>query len=191
MMNPELRECLAVWYGTPGRHYHTLEHVDEVLGHLAHCRTLLRQPDEVRVAVLFHDAVYEVGRPDNEAKSAVLAREHAPRWFDVDVDRVAQLIELTASHGKQGEVDADAALFLDCDMAILGSGPERYALYADQIEAEWSPLAPPADYARGRAAFLEKVLAGRIFLSSFWHDRLDEVARRNLRQELARYRDQA
>mgnify|MGYP002631602300 CR=1 FL=1 len=190
MMNPELRECLSVWYGTPGRHYHTLAHVDEVLEHLERCRNLLGQWEEAYVAVLFHDAVYEVGRPDNERRSALLARREAPRWFEVDLDRVAHLIELTASHGRQHEVNTDAALFLDCDMAILGSSPDRYALYADQIQAEWSPLASPEDYAQGRAAFLEKVLDGRIFLSPFWHDRLDEDARRNLRWELSRYRDQ-
>lgn len=96
----------------------------------------MRQAQEAYVAVLFHDAVYDVGRTDNEARSAALARDEAPRWFDVDLDRVEELILLTASHGRQAVIGPDAALFLDCDMAILGSSPERYQLYTQHVTAE-------------------------------------------------------
>ncbi|HET8935603.1 MAG TPA: hypothetical protein VFN67_19275 [Polyangiales bacterium] len=41
------------------------------------------------------------------------------------IERVRALIMLTARHGRidGAEVDAEAALFLDCDMAIVGSAP--------------------------------------------------------------------
>lgn len=186
-MAPDLRAALARWYGNPGRHYHTLDHVDEVLERFQQCRTSLVRPLEVEVAVLFHDAIYEVGRPDNEARSAALARAEAPRWFEVDLDRVSDLILLTAAHGRQGVVDHDAALFLDCDMAILGASSERYALYAQGVEREWAPVVSADDYRAGRAAFLRKVLdLERIFLSDPWHLRLDAQARTNLGQELSR-----
>ena len=185
-MTPSLREALAAWYGTPGRHYHTIDHVDEVLANFESCRSLMRQPMEAYVAVLFHDAVYEVGQTDNEARSAALACEQAPRWFDVDLERVHDLIMMTASHGSHSVTDADAALFLDCDMAILGASPKRYQEYTRQIFAEWAPVVAPRDFAEGRAAFLRKVLKTRIFLSDLWHQRLESSARRNLEAELLR-----
>ena len=39
------------------------------------------QPAEVRLAVLYHDAIYEAGRRDNEARSAELAVAHIARWL--------------------------------------------------------------------------------------------------------------
>ena len=186
-MTDDLRAQLGRWYGSPGRHYHTLDHVDEVLERFETCRHQLRQAMEVYVAVLFHDAVYEVGRPDNEARSAELARSEAHRWFDVDLDRVAELILLTAAHGRHEGADPDAALFLDCDMAILGSESDHYGRYAEGVRREWETLIPPQDYIRGRAAFLRSILkTDRIYLSEFWGSRLEASARANIAAELQR-----
>jgi predicted metal-dependent HD superfamily phosphohydrolase len=47
------------------------------------------------------------------------------RNYMAKIERVRALIMLTARHGRidGAEVDAEAALFLDCDMAIVGSAP--------------------------------------------------------------------
>ncbi|KAJ4461821.1 hypothetical protein PAPYR_1485 [Paratrimastix pyriformis] len=50
---------------------------------------------------------------------------------------------------------ADGALFLDMDMAILGSSPERYAAYVGQIEAEFGHMTREA-FNRGRAEALRQ-----------------------------------
>ncbi len=186
-MTDDLRAQLGRWYGSPGRHYHTLDHVDEVLERFETCRQGLKQAMEVYVAVLFHDAIYVVGRPDNEARSAELARAQAPRWFDVDLDRVVELILLTAAHGRHDGVDPDAALFLYCDMAILGSEAEHYGRYAEGVRREWEALIPPQDYVRGRADFLRSMLKTEcIYLSRFWGSRLESPARANIAAELER-----
>ena len=123
------RAALEAAYATPTRAYHNVRHVEEVLRHFdaAQDEAGWARPVDVRLAVLYHDAIYEPGRKDNEARSADLAREHLQRWpqLDVDVDRVVELILLTARHGQlePGSLDRDAAQFLDCDMAILGSEP--------------------------------------------------------------------
>ena len=46
-----------------------------------------------------------------------------------DIECVVELILLTALHGglQPAQVDRDAAQFLDCDMAILGSDPDTFA----------------------------------------------------------------
>ena len=183
-----LWDVLAAAYASPGRAYHTLDHVREVvrLFHEVTHTVSWRHPREAFLALLFHDAVYEPGASDNEAKSVLLARETLARFppgTGVDVDRVARLIELTARHGhlQPEEVDADSALFLDCDMAILGAEPEAYAAYETGIAQEYRALSAEV-FAAGRRHFLERLLASpRIYLSEYFHEALEDLARRNLR----------
>ena len=177
---------------TPGRHYHTLAHVADVASQYDRVGQDIgwRRPTDVLLAVLFHDAVYRVGAKDNERASAELAAACVQRHLaraDVEQTRVSRLIESTAEHSRltPADVDAESALFLDCDMAILGAQPEAYQKYARAVRAEWSPVVSAAAYRAGRRDFLQRVLsAPRIFLSAYFHDRLDELARINLRTEL-------
>jgi len=184
-----LEAALRDAYGVPPRAYHDFSHVVEVLEHFA---TVQRWTDPVAVALalLFHDAVYEPGRADNETRSAALAKAMIRRHLaerSVDLARVEQLILLTARHGRlaRGDVDAEAALFLDCDMAILGSEPERYARYERAIATEYGAL-PRGLYRAGRAQFLRALLAKEeLYLSELFHARLELPARTNLALALA------
>ena len=92
-------------YAVPPRAYHDFGHVGDVLARADEVAAGpgWRDPAAVRLAILYHDAVYEPARRDNEARSARLAREHLARWdTGVDPDRVAALVELTARHGRLG-----------------------------------------------------------------------------------------
>lgn len=190
------RDALAAAYATPPRAYHNAAHVHEVLRHYASVADGpgWRQPREVCLAVLYHDAIYEAGRSDNEARSAQLAREHIAQWFPhagIDADRVAQLIEWTARHGRldASEVDAEAALFLDCDMAILGAEPEAFDAYDRGIAAEYRGHVPGWLFKLNRRRFLKGLLAReRLYLSDFFHERFDLQARRNLRRAVTEKR---
>ncbi|AKV03694.1 hypothetical protein AKJ09_10357 [Labilithrix luteola] len=181
-----LLEALERAYAGPPRAYHHFGHVHEVLGHFREVPAWI-DAQAVAAAILFHDAVYEPGRADNEARSAELAKMllavHVP---GIDLERVASLILLTARHGslRPSDVDAEAALFLDCDMAILGSSPERFARYEEEIAAEYGHV-PKEAYAVGRAMFFQKVLATEtIYLSPFFRERLEAAARANIERAL-------
>jgi len=182
---------LRALYATPPRHYHTFDHVLEVLGWYDEVTAGpgWDRPEEALMAVLFHDAIYRCGAADNEAQSAIAARDAIARWLlDVDADRVAALILLTARHGAltPGQVDRDAALFLDCDMAILGAAPDDYRRYALLVAQEWAPVLPPGAFAAGRRAFLERLLASpAIYLTEMFTRRLEARARTNLATEIA------
>jgi predicted metal-dependent HD superfamily phosphohydrolase len=145
--------------------------------------------------VLYHDAIYVPGRRDNEAASAALAVEAIARWLpdhDLDARRVTALVEATARHGNlhADEVDREAALFLDCDMAILGAAPDRFDAYDRGIAREYRGRTPGWLFNFNRRRFLKSLLeAPRIFLSNFFHERLDAAARANLRRALDRPRD--
>lgn len=178
---------------SPGRAYHDETHLDEVLARYDEVAAGpgWEHPREVLLSLLFHDAVYVPGATDNEARSAELARRaiaaHLPAGA-VSADRVAGLIALTARHGtlRAEELDGEAALFLDCDMAILGADEARFDAYERGIAAEYAAV-PPALFRAGRRAFLERVLASpRIFFSAYFHARLEGAARANLRRALER-----
>lgn len=175
-------------YATPPRAYHSLEHIEEVAHHFdaVAAGPGWKKPNEVFAAVLFHDAIYEAGAHDNEERSAALMREQLS-GAGLNLDFAAQLISLTAQHGRLdgSGLDADAKHFLDADMAILGSSPERFERYGHQIRQEYASV-PDELYTFGRRAFLEKVLASpRIYFSDFFFERFEAAARRNLTSALA------
>lgn len=184
-------------YAEPPRAYHHFGHVQEVLREHAWVAQGdgWSRPVETTLAVLYHDAIYVAGRPDNEARSAQLAREQLARWMPeagIDVERVAQLIEFTARHGQWtpedfgDDADADdTRRFLDCDMAILGAPPDEFDCYDRAIEEEYRGVVPRWLFRRKRRAFLRGLLAlERIYLSDEFHKRLDSPARQNLAERL-------
>ena len=189
---PEQWTALEAAYAVPPRAYHDFRHVRDVLRQYDAVADGpgWSQPDEVFLAVLYHDAIHEPARRDNEARSAELAIEHIARWLPgagVDAARVAALIALTARHGTLSPeaVDRDAALFLDCDMAILGAEPAVFDAYDRGIAAEYRGHVPGWLFRVNRRRFLKGLLAReRIFLSDFFHERLDARARSNLRRAL-------
>lgn len=185
----QLAELKAA-HAQPPRAYHNLGHVQALLRHYHDVAAGpgWRQPREVLLAMLYHDAIYEAGRGDNEVRSAQLAREAIAHWLPdagIDADRVAALIALTARHGslRGDELDADAALFLDSDMAILGAPPEVFDAYDHGIAEEYRGKVPGFLFRLNRRRFLKGVLAQpRIFFSDFFHQRCDAQARANLRR---------
>lgn len=170
---------LAAAYGEPHRAYHNMDHIAELLGWFDRVEDDIRwrAPAEVYATILFHDAIYEPGKKDNEARSAAWARESG---LPVDLERVEKLILMTASHGAHQWADHDAALFLDSDMAIIGAPAPQFAAYDAAIAAEYAHV-PRDAYRAGRRAFLEALSRKpRIFLTEYFHERLDAQARTNL-----------
>ncbi|GAB3383317.1 HD domain-containing protein [Lysobacter fragariae] len=186
----EQQAALEAAYATPPRPYHNFHHVEEVLRHYEAVAAGpgWEHPAEVRLAVLYHDAIYEAGRRDNEARSAALAVEHIARWLPglgIDAERVVQLIELTARHGQltPGDVDREAAMFLDCDMAILAASPAVFDAYDRGIAAEYRGHVPAWLFKLNRRRFLKGLLGReRIYLSDWGHANFDSQARINLRR---------
>ena len=183
---PELLDELATRYGEPHRAYHDVSHIGDVLHWYDAVTDDLgwQAPVDVYHAVLFHDVIYDPRAPagQNEARSAEVARSHGAS------DRAAELILLTARHGQLtvSEVDHDAALFLDCDTAILGASRLTFDAYHAAIEQEYAHL-PPDVYRAGRQRFLEGILARpRMFLSDYFHGLLDAAARANITRALGR-----
>lgn len=186
VLPPEVEQALSAAYAEPHRAYHDASHIAEVLRWYDWVADEVgwERPADVYLAVLFHDAIYDPRAKDNEARSAALAQALGGAGA-----RTVELIRLTAAHGAlgPGDVDRDAAHFLDCDTAILGAPPDEFDRYDAAVGREYAAI-PAAAYRAGRRAFLETMLARpRIFLSELFHARLDAAARANLGRALARY----
>jgi predicted metal-dependent HD superfamily phosphohydrolase len=178
--------ALAAAYQEPGRFYHDLGHIAEILGTLASLRVPAREPELLDLAGWFHDVVYDSRAKDNEERSAVVATEALHRLgLPPDrIDRVAALIRMTRDH-RADPADADAQRLLDADLAILGSPPEKYKEYARAIRREYAWV-PEPDYRAGRRAVLRQFLGRpRIFATEELFGRLEDAARRNLAGEIA------
>ena len=200
-----LGEDLLARYEQPHRKYHTSVHLSEMLTAL---KTLYKRhhtatPRAVLLAAWFHDAVYEANPGEDEAASADLARTALTPLASTgsltnrEVTAIAHLIELTASHQLADGIEeytsgaltrADAAFFLDADLAILAADSPRYTRYVAGVRAEYAHYAPDA-FTRGRAAILQGFLnRTTIYASDTAHLLWDAPARLNLRTELEGYR---
>jgi len=175
---------LAGRYAEEHRAYHDAEHIAECLAWFDRVRDLAERPAELEVALFFHDAIYDPLASDNERRSAEELRRLA-RAAGIPteaVERIAGLIESTATHGAGS---GDTALLSDIDLAILGSSPARYARYERDVRREYAAV-DGGSYQKGRAqvlrGFLERV---EIYRTPRFAARLEAQARDNLGSALS------
>jgi predicted metal-dependent HD superfamily phosphohydrolase len=171
------------------RHYHTVTHVawvlravDELLG-----AERVSDVDAVRVAAIFHDAIYDPRAADNEARSADLAVRamRALGWSAQRSASVERLILATAVHEPSG---TDDAVLLDADLSILGAPSPAYEAYVRAVREEYAHIDDDG-WRLGRAAVLGRFLARDwIFSTPTARRRLEVQARHNLDAELVALR---
>ncbi|GAB3683104.1 hypothetical protein GCM10027589_52780 [Actinocorallia lasiicapitis] len=182
-----LGEDLLARYAEPHRRYHTIVHLEAVLDLVDELAADAADPDVVRLAAWFHDAVYDPERDDNEERSARLAER---MLADTDLEperaaRVAALVRMTKTHDPS---DPDGRVLCDADLAILAAEPEPYAAYVAAVRAEYH-FVPDEYFRAGRAAVLDQLLALPVlFHSPIARARFDAAARANLTRELAALR---
>lgn len=183
---------LARRHQEPGRHYHTLRHVAEMIAAL---RLLIAADPDVAgesvppclLAAYFHDAVYDPSAADNERRSAVLAADVLAGLGCRPgvVTAVGRLVLATATHTSSSE---DEALVNDADLRILGRSGPLYDHYARRVRLEYAWVGDQA-WRTGRAAVLRALLAGPLYATGWATRTWEPTARANLRRELAALRD--
>ncbi|MFE9887855.1 hypothetical protein [Streptomyces scopuliridis] len=175
---------LARW-SEPQRRYHTTDHLLAVLDRVDTLAEYADDPDVVRLAAWFHDAVYRPDRSENEERSARLAERALPE-AGLSEDRtreVARLVRLTTTHAA-APGDRNGAVLCDADLAILASGPDAYAAYTAAVREEYG-FVPDDAFRTGRAAVLEQLLAlPALFRTPYGAREWEARARANLTEEL-------
>jgi predicted metal-dependent HD superfamily phosphohydrolase len=173
-------EALHTAWREPQRHYHSLQHLSECLDLLRAHRDLAERPDELVLALWFHDAVYDPRGKDNEQRSADWA---AQALGDAGADpaataRIHALI-LDTAHAAE-PAPGDPSLLIDVDLAILGAAPERFAEYEQQVRAEYAWV--PGFLFRYKRRQLLREFARRepLYRTPALRERLEAQARINL-----------
>ncbi|MGB5638160.1 MAG: hypothetical protein WBM63_03475 [Sedimenticolaceae bacterium] len=174
----------AVWkevarrYAEPHRHYHDKGHLVHCLEQLDLAAGEIRQPDQVEMAIWFHDVINEPGVKDNEQQSIELFRQLAAGVMDsAFISAVADLI-LVTTHSRTPDAP-DHRFICDIDLASFGCPWECFEKDSVAVKAEFQ--GPDEDYYRGKKAFLTSLLARpKIFLTDFFNQRYERQARNNI-----------
>ena len=172
----------------PHRHYHTATHVMWVLRNvtaITEADTLppgLHMP-EIRLAALFHDAVYDPRSADNEVHSADLAVRRAGElgWASPRCTLVRRLVMATAGHHPSG---IDEVVLVDADLAILGAQPNDYSAYVLGVRAEYAHV-DDEQWRAGRSQVLQRFLDTPQLFGTRWGSAREVKARANIAAELA------
>lgn len=182
-----VRDDLIERYGQPHRHYHTLGHIHSVLVALDHLADPAEPTPAARLAVWFHDAIYDGAAGEDEEASAQLAEQQLAMLGTPTeiVAAAASMVRATAGHISNADAaDIDTALVLDADLSILAADPADYDRYVEQVRQEYSHV-PPDQFALGRKAVVAGLLArDRLYLSPAGATRFEDRARENLTREL-------
>jgi predicted metal-dependent HD superfamily phosphohydrolase len=180
-------ELLDRW-SEPHRRYHTLAHLWDTLTAADLLREEARDPDAVRLALWFHDAVHEGRQMEDEEESAALARRLLGLMGSPPelVAEVSRLVLLTRTHRPE-EGDADGAVVCDADLAVLAGTPDAYLSYAAAIRAEYGHVLDE-DFRRGRVRVLRGLLsAPHLYRTRYARDRWEARARSNMLAEVDRW----
>jgi predicted metal-dependent HD superfamily phosphohydrolase len=173
-------------YSSPDRFYHTFGHIEDCFYIFDQTKSLAVHPEEVELAIWFHDAVYDSKRNDNEQKSAEWARATIdPLGMNQNIaGMISDLILATRHTG--GATDNDAQLLVDVDLSILGRETDVFWRYEANIRKEYAWVPEPL-FRQKRAEILHGFLdRASIYFHKEYRERFEQKARINLRQAVAK-----
>ncbi|MFZ5364571.1 MAG: hypothetical protein ACOZAG_03770, partial [Patescibacteria group bacterium] len=118
-------------YQSEDRVYHNIDHIKNFLILLEKFGQKIKDIKGLRLAAWFHDVVYDTRAGGNEEQSAKYAEDSLKSLgiSEEVINHVVALIRATKKH-ELIEGDSDSEIFLDVDLAILGSSDDEYDSYA-------------------------------------------------------------
>jgi predicted metal-dependent HD superfamily phosphohydrolase len=193
----EVWAVLVQHYTSPGRAYHTLEHVAGMVRQVRELRgsvTLGTTPepelrgvdfDALELAAWFHDAVHAVGAEDNEARSADLAcgAARAMGFSDEQIEQVRSMVRDSAHAGPASSYAG--RLLCDIDLVLLGLPWEQFTMGVELIRRECAPMPKAAAHFERAVMFRALLARPAIYQTALFRDRLEERARENLTRAVA------
>lgn len=178
-------EFLINKYSGEERFYHGLDHIVSLLNLAEKYSSKLSDYECVKLAIWFHDAVYDVKLYDNEIRSASLAVANLSEMnFPKDkIEKVEKMILATQKHSAEN-LDFDGRIFLDFDLSILGADSQIYEKYSANIRREYS-FVPESLYRSRRRKILENfLLRENLYFTEDMRSRFEMKARRNIKEEI-------
>jgi predicted metal-dependent HD superfamily phosphohydrolase len=191
LISEPLRAELVAAYVAPDRHYHDLRHIEALLGLANACAAEIGDREVVEAAIWFHDAIYDTRRDDNEERSAGLAVARLTGAAAYGrIARIAAMIRATAGHVLPDIADTaarhDCALFIDMDLAILGSPEADFDAYEAAIRREYDWVSEPQWRLGRRAVLLRFLERPALYATARFRASHEAAARHNLARAMAR-----
>lgn len=171
-------------YSDKKRHYHTLNHLENLFQQLTEIKTQMKDWDVVLFSLYYHDVIYNSLKSDNEQKSAELA-EKRMKSIGISLETIerckAQIMATKAHFVSENE---DTNFFTDADLSVLGQSWEMYSEYYRNVRKEYA-IYPDLIYNAGRKKVLKHFLAMElIFKTDYFYLKFEQQARVNLEKEL-------
>jgi predicted metal-dependent HD superfamily phosphohydrolase len=162
-----------------------LVHVAHALRDLDGAKNFIESPEQVEVALWYHDSVYNTREKDSEEKSAQLAQQKLnkagvkPRF----IDGVTALI--IATKYQASPQTSDGKHLVDIDLSILGKVEKEFDEYEEDIRTEYFWV-PEEQFKQGRSAILQGFLDREaIYSTALFRQKYEIQARRNLERSIA------
>lgn len=181
----KLFKLICKEYQSEKRIYHNLEHIEKLLNFIENYEKEIQDEKGLKLAVWFHDVIYNTQAKDNEEQSADYAKNYLEKldFSKETVEHVVALIMSTKKH-ETIENDIDSGILLDGDLAILGSNEKEYDKYATKIREEYAWVLDK-EYKEGRIKVLKKFLERpKIYFTEKAEKELEQQARINIEREI-------
>ncbi|MFA5934561.1 MAG: pantetheine-phosphate adenylyltransferase [Candidatus Paceibacterota bacterium] len=181
---------LLLKYSEPHRAYHTLEHVVNMLDELESVVDKLNDKDAVKMAVWYHDVVYDPMTKDhhvvadNEVRSAYRAELDLEKLgLSSNFSERVQALIMATTHTEK-VTDSDTMFMVDLDLAILGKSEKEFESYEKGIRKEYDWVSE-ADFCVGRSKVLESFLNREtVYSTEVFRSRYENTARKNMEKSL-------
>lgn len=176
----ECYDALHAAYSEKRRFYHTVDHIEAMLTHFDGVKDIAERPEELELAIWFHDAIYKPLSKTNELDSANWAQAFlASRGYgEAGIERVHDLIMATLHNGSVKSHDEQ--LIVDIDLAILGAPPAVYDQFERNVRKEHR-LVPWFIYRKKRKELLQSFLSSAsIYNLDPFKEKYESTARYNI-----------
>jgi predicted metal-dependent HD superfamily phosphohydrolase len=170
-------------YNERHRYYHNWQHLRECYDVFCKWKSeisVVADPREVLLAIIYHDVIYEIGPSNNEEQSALYFEADAnDLGLDpVIVRNVCQLIRNTTySEG------CSRSVFGDIDLSGLGAAPVTFRNKSRLIRKEYGSVSDE-EYFQRRLNLMERFLGSPQIYHSELFSMLESPARTNLSREM-------
>ena len=171
-------------YTAKGRHYHNLQHLQNMYEQLLPVKEKIDDWETVLFALFYHDIIYNATAKDNEEKSAAFAEKVLKQiaYPDEKMQRCSKHILATKSHSLS--TDTDTNYFTDADLSILGADWPEYEAYTKAIRKEYA-IYPDLLYRPGRRKVLQHFLGmEKIYKTAYFYNLYEAAASENIEREL-------
>lgn len=178
-------EALVKAYSERHRHYHTGQHIEAMLHHFDLTSDLAEHPNEMELAIWFHDAIYKPFSSSNEKDSADWAKDFlvTHNYNKNGIERIYRLIMATQHAGMIEQNDEQ--LIVDIDLTILGTKAHVYDEFERNVRKEYR-FVPFFIYRKKRKQLLASFLAqDSIYHLQYFKEKYENIARNNIKRAIS------